>query len=74
MPKESEKEKMLKLHLNYLVYYLVKEKKLPYTVAMATVLGSQTYRQLTESKMYLNQSRIYILDDFKAELAGHLLF
>ena len=55
MPKESEKEKMIKLHLNSLVYYLVKEKKLPYTVAMATVLGSQTYRQLTESKMYLNQ-------------------
>lgn len=74
MPKESEKEKMIKLHLNSLVHYLVKEKKLSYPIAMATVLGSETYRQLTESKMYLNQSRIYILDDFKAELGRHSFF
>ena len=68
MPRESEKERMLKLHINFMVRYLINEKKIPYDDAIRIILGSKTYKQLVNSKLYLNQSRQYVLDDLKTEL------
>ena len=68
MPKESEREKMLKLQVNYMVNFLINEKKISYEDAIKITLGTQTYKQLVNSKLYLNQSRRYVLDDLKAEL------
>lgn len=72
MPKESERERMLKLHINFMVSYLINEKKIPYDDAMRVILGSKTYKQLVNSKLYLNQSRQYVLDDLKTELIGNV--
>jgi hypothetical protein len=68
MPKESEREKMLKLQVNFMVNFLIKEKKISYEDAIKIILGTQTYKQLVNSKLYLNQSRRYVLEDLKAEL------
>lgn len=68
MPKESEREKMLKLQVNFMVNFLINEKKISYEDAIKIILGTQTYKQLVNSKLYLNQSRRYVLEDLKAEL------
>ncbi len=68
MPKESEREKMLKLQINSMADFLINEKKISYEDAMKLILGTQTYKQLVDSKLYLNQSRRYVLEDLKAEL------
>lgn len=68
MPKESEREKMLKLQVNFMANFLINEKKISYEDAIKIILSSQTYKQLVNSKMYLNQSRRYVLDDLKAEI------
>lgn len=68
MPKESEREKMLKLQVNYMVNFLINEKKISYEDAIRMILGTQTYKQLVNSKLYLNQSRRYVLEDLKAEI------
>lgn len=68
MPKESEREKMLKLQVNYMVNFLINEKKISYEDAIKIILSSQTYKQLVNSKMYLNQSRRYVLEDLKEEI------
>ena len=68
MPKESEREKMLKLQVNFMVNFLIKEKKISYEDAIRMILGTQTYKQLVNSKLYLNQSRRYVLEDLKAEI------
>lgn len=68
MPKESEREKMLKLQVNFMVNFLINEKKISYEDAIRMILGTQTYKQLVNSKLYLNQSRRYVLEDLKAEL------
>lgn len=68
MPKESEREKMLKLQVNFMANFLINEKKISYEDAIKIILGTQTYKQLVNSKLYLNQSRRYILDDLKAEI------
>lgn len=68
MPKESEREKMLKLQVNFMVNFLIKEKKISYEDAIKMILSSQTYKQLVNSKMYLNQSRRYVLEDLKEEI------
>lgn len=68
MPKESEREKMLKLQVNFMVNFLINEKKISYEDAIKIILGTQTYKQLVNSKLYLNQSRRYVLDDLKEEL------
>lgn len=68
MPKESEREKMLKLQVNFMVNFLIKEKKISYEDAIKIILGTHTYKQLVNSKLYLNQSRRYVLEDLKAEL------
>lgn len=68
MPKESEREKMLKLQVNFMANYLINEKKISYEDAIRMILGTQTYKQLVNSKLYLNQSRRYVLEDLKAEL------
>lgn len=68
MPKESEREKMLKLQVNFMANFLINEKKISYEDAIKIILSSQTYKQLVNSKMYLNQSRRYVLEDLKAEI------
>lgn len=68
MPKESEREKMLKLQVNFMVNFLINEKKISYEDAIKIILSSQTYKQLVNSKMYLNQSRRYVLEDLKEEI------
>lgn len=68
MPKESEREKMLKLQVNFMANFLINEKKISYEDAINMILSSQTYKQLVNSKMYLNQSRRYVLEDLKAEI------
>ena len=68
MPKESEREKMLKLQVNFMANFLINEKKISYEDAIRMILGTQTYKQLVNSKLYLNQSRRYVLEDLKAEL------
>ena len=68
MSQESEKEQLIKLHVNTLVGYLIREKKLSYENAMTMVLESKTYQMLVKSDWYLNQSRLYVLDDFKKEI------
>ena len=68
MPKESEREKMLKLQVNFMVNFLINEKKISYEDAIRMILGTQTYKQLVNSKLYLNQSRRYVLEDLKAEI------
>lgn len=68
MPKESEREKMLKLQVNFMANFLINEKKISYEDAIKMILSSQTYKQLVNSKMYLNQSRRYVLEDLKAEI------
>ena len=68
MPKESEREKMLKLQVNFMANFLINEKKISYEDAIRMILGTQTYKQLVNSKLYLNQSRRYVLDDLKAEI------
>ena len=68
MPKESEREKMLKLQVNFMVNFLINEKKISYEDAIKIILGTQTYKQLVNSNLYLNQSRRYVLDDLKEEL------
>ena len=68
MPKESEREKMLKLQVNFMANFLINEKKISYEDAIKIILSSQTYKQLVNSKLYLNQSRRYVLEDLKAEL------
>ncbi len=68
MPKESEREKMLKLQVNFMINFLINEKKISYEDAIKIILGTQTYKQLVNSKLYLNQSRRYVLDDLKEEL------
>lgn len=68
MPKESEREKMLKLQVNFMANFLINEKKISYEDAIKIILSSQTYKQLVNSKLYLNQSRRYVLDDLKAEI------
>ena len=67
MPKESEREKMLKLQVNFMANFLINEKKISYEDAIRMILGTQTYKQLVNSKLYLNQSRRYVLEDLKAE-------
>lgn len=69
MPQESERESLIKMQVNTLVDYLVNAQKYTYDDAMRVVLGSDTYRLMTESKSYLNQGRTYILNDLKEELA-----
>lgn len=68
MPKESEREKMLKLQVNFMANFLINEKKISYEDAIRMILGTQTYKQLVNSKLYLNQSRRYVLEDLKAEI------
>lgn len=68
MPKESEREKMLKLQVNFMANFLINKKKISYEDAIKIILGTQTYKQLVNSKLYLNQSRRYVLDDLKAEI------
>lgn len=68
MPKESEREKMLKLQVNFMANFLINEKKISYEDAIKMILGTQTYKQLVNSKLYLNQSRRYVLEDLKAEI------
>lgn len=68
MPKENEREKMLKLQVNFMANFLINEKKISYEDAIKMILSSQTYKQLVNSKMYLNQSRRYVLEDLKAEI------
>lgn len=68
MPKESEREKMLKLQVNFMANFLINEKKISYEDAIKIILSSQTYKQLVNSKLYLNQSRRYVLEDLKAEI------
>lgn len=68
MPKESEREKMLKLQVNFMANFLINEKKISYEDAIKMILSSQTYKQLVNSKMYLNQSRRYVLEDLKEEI------
>lgn len=68
MPKESEREKMLKLQVNFMVNFLINEKKISYEDAIKIILGTQTYKQLVNSKLYLNQSRRYVLEDLKEEI------
>ncbi len=71
MSQESEKVQLIKLHINTLVDYLVREEKFSYENAMAVVLGSNTYKLLVKSDWYLNQSRLYVLDDFKKEIENN---
>ena len=59
---------MLKLQVNFMVNFLINEKKISYEDAIKIILGTQTYKQLVNSKLYLNQSRRYVLDDLKEEL------
>lgn len=68
MPKESEREKMLKLQVNFMANFLINEKKISYEDAIKMILSSQTYKQLVNSKLYLNQSRRYVLEDLKEEI------
>lgn len=68
MPKESEREKMLKLQVNFMANFLINEKKISYEDAIRMILGTKTYKQLVNSKLYLNQSRRYVLEDLKAEI------
>ena len=68
MPKESEREKMLKLQVNFMANFLINEKKISYEDAIRMILGTQTYKKLVNSKLYLNQSRRYVLEDLKAEI------
>lgn len=68
MPKESEREKMLKLQVNFMANFLINEKKISYEDAIKIILSSQTYKQLVNSKLYLNQSRRYVLEDLKEEI------
>lgn len=68
MPKESERERMLKLQVNFMANFLINEKKISYEDAIKIILSSQTYKQLVNSKMYLNQSRRYVLEDLKEEI------
>ena len=68
MPKESEREKMLKLQVNFMANFLINEKKISYEDAIRMILGTQTYKQLVNSKLYWIQSRRYVLEDLKAEI------
>ena len=68
MPKESEREKMLKLQVNFMANFLINENKISYEDAIKMILGTQTYKQLVNSKLYLNQSRRYVLEDLKEEI------
>ena len=52
MPKESEREKMLKLQVNFMANFLINEKKISYEDAIRMILGTQTYKQLVNSKLY----------------------
>ena len=69
MSQESEKEQLIKLHVNTLVGYLIREK-ISYEDAMTMVLESKTYRVLVKSDWYLNQSCLYVLDDLKREIGN----
>ncbi len=71
MSQESEKVQLIKLHVNKLVDYLVREEKFSYEDAMVIVLGSKTYQLLVKSDWYLNQSCLYVLDDFKKEMENN---
>lgn len=73
MSRESEMEGLVKLHLNTFINYLVNEKKCNYSDALRIAVGSETYHRLLASRLYRNQGRLYVLDDFKAELQAREL-
>lgn len=67
MPAVSDKEILIKIHLNSMVSYLINTFKYTYDEALSKVLGSKTYHRLLSSTMYLNQGTLYVLDDLKKE-------
>lgn len=65
----SNKEILIKLQVNSMVYYLINAFKYSYEDAFSKVVGSKTYHRLLSSNMYLNQGTLYVLEDLKRELA-----
>lgn len=68
MKTESEKETLIKLHINSMVEYLVNHCGYSYEDALLEVVGTRTYHRLLNSAMYLNQGELYVLADLKREL------
>lgn len=68
MPKESNKETLMKIQMNSMLNYLIRECKYSYADAFQMVLASDTYHRLVDNDMYMNQGTMYVLDDFKQEL------
>ena len=63
----NEKEFIIKKHLNTMLEFLIKSEKCTYEDALTFILGSNTYQQIINSELYLNQSSLYILYDLKEE-------
>lgn len=69
MSKEDEKRNLLKIQICYMVKYLIDTYKCSYREAIDKITQSSTYKLLLNNELYLNQSSLYILEDFKQELA-----
>ena len=69
MPVVSNKEILIKIQMNSMLEFLTKTFRYSYEDAFDAVVGSKTYHRLLNSNLYLNQGTLYVLDDFKKELA-----
>ena len=68
MPKESSKETLMKIQMDSMLNYLIRECQYSYADALQLVLASDTYHRLVENDMYMNQGTMYVLDDLKQEV------